>query len=58
MSQRELGELVGIGRATISMIERGDRRPSMRVLLALAREFEMSVEEITKSLPKLKYREC
>lgn len=46
LNQTDLGELVGVSRQTISLIERGDYNPSVMVALSLARVFDVSVEEI------------
>ena len=46
LNQSELGELVGVSRQTISLIERGDYNPSVIVSLKLARVFGVMVEDI------------
>ncbi|MGO3017581.1 MAG: helix-turn-helix transcriptional regulator [Anaerococcus sp.] len=46
LNQQELGDLVGVSRQTISLIERGDYNPSITVCLKLAKVLERSVEEI------------
>lgn len=46
LSQGELGQLVGVSRQTISLIERGDYSPSVTLALKLARQFHVSVEDI------------
>ena len=46
LNQTDLGELVGVSRQTISLIERGDYNPSVIVALSLARVFDVSLEEI------------
>ena len=45
-NQSELGEMVGLSRQTISLIERGDYSPSVMVSLKLARVFGVMVEDI------------
>lgn len=45
-NQQELGELVGVSRQTISLIERGDYNPSIIVCLKLSKVLEKKVEEI------------
>lgn len=45
-NQSELGEMVGVSRQTISLIERGDYNPSVMVSLKLARVFGVMVEDI------------
>ena len=46
LNQSELGEMVGVSRQTISLIERGDYNPSVIVSLKLARVFGVMVEDI------------
>lgn len=46
MSQADLGRRVGLGKATICQIERGNRQPSLPKARALAAEFGLPIEEI------------
>lgn len=46
INQTDLGNMVGVSRQTISLIERGDYNPSVMVALSLARVFDMRVEDI------------
>ena len=46
ISQKELGELVGVSRQTINYIEMGKTSPKITVALKIAKIFNTSVEEI------------
>jgi len=46
MSQKVLGELVGVSRQTINYIELGKTSPKITVALKIAKIFNTSVEEI------------
>ena len=46
VNQSEMGQLVGVSRQTISMIERGDYSPSVTLALKIAKHFGVPVEEI------------
>lgn len=46
LNQEGLGDLVGVSRQTISLIERGDYNPSITVCLKLAQILGVTVEEI------------
>lgn len=46
INQAKLGEMAGVSRQTISLIERGDYNPSITLVLKLARLFDITVEEI------------
>ena len=46
LSQTELGNLAGVSRQTISLIERGDYSPSVTLALKLAKICEVKVEDI------------
>ncbi len=46
LNQQELGKLVGVSRQTISLIERGDYSPSVKLAIKIARVFDTSVEQI------------
>lgn len=46
INQAELGNLVGVSRQTISLIERGDYNPSITLVLKLCKVFDVVVEEI------------
>lgn len=46
LTQCELAAQLGVTQGAISMIERGDRMPSMKVLLKLSKVLEVSIEEL------------
>jgi putative transcriptional regulator len=46
MSQGELGAVLGVSRQTINSIENGRYLPSLPLALAIARNFDSTVEEI------------
>lgn len=46
MTQAALGDRVGLNKTTISMIEKGERKPSLDKARAIAREFGVPIEEI------------
>ena len=46
VNQAELGNLAGVSRQTISLIERGDYSPSVTLALKLARILAVTVEDI------------
>ncbi len=46
LNQQELGRLVGVSRQTISLIERGDYSPSVKLAIKIARVFDTPVESI------------
>lgn len=46
LNQGELGQLAGVSRQTISLIEREDYSPSVTLALKLAAIFHVSVEDI------------
>ena len=46
VNQSELGNLAGVSRQTISLIERGDYSPSVTLALKLARILSVTVEDI------------
>jgi len=46
LSQRRLGELLGVSRQTINSIETGRYDPSLPLAIAIARYFGSTVEEI------------
>lgn len=46
MNQSQLGELTGISRQTVSLIERGNYAPSVAVALRLAKVCKVNVEDI------------
>ena len=45
-SQTDHGNLVGVSRQTISLIERGDYNPSVTLALKIAKVLEATVEEL------------
>ena len=46
LSQRELGERLGVSRQTVNSIETGRYDPSLPLAIAIARHFNTPVEEI------------
>ncbi|MEG0541495.1 MAG: helix-turn-helix transcriptional regulator [Angelakisella sp.] len=46
LNQGELGQLAGVSRQTISLIERGDYSPSVTLALKIAAIFKTTVEDI------------
>ncbi len=46
ISQRELARRIGVGKTTISEIERGDRLPNVLTAIRIARALGTTVEEI------------
>lgn len=46
LTQQELADRVGVTRQTILSIEKGKYSPTVGLALRLAREFEVSVEEL------------
>ena len=46
VNQAELGNLAGVSRQTISLIERGDYSPSVTLARKLARILSVTVEDI------------
>ena len=45
-SQGQLAERVGVTRQTIGFIEKGEFSPSITLSLKIAREFEITVDEV------------
>ena len=46
LNQGQIGQLVGVSRQTISLIERGDYNPSVTLALRIAAVFRVQVEDI------------
>ncbi len=46
VNQFEMGQLVGVSRQTISLIERGDYSPSITLALKIAKILGVTVEDI------------
>lgn len=46
LNQGELGQLAGVSRQTISLIERGDYSPSITLALKIALIFKTTVEDV------------
>lgn len=46
LNQGELGQLAGVSRQTISLIERGDYSPSVSLALKIAAILQVTVEDI------------
>ena len=50
-SQAELARLLGISPSAVGMYEQGRREPSVALLVALARSFEVSTDFLLTGLP-------
>lgn len=48
LTQQELAEAVGVTRATILALERGDYNPSLELAFRLSRYFKMNIEDLFK----------
>lgn len=46
LTQVELAAKLGVSQGAVSMIERGDRMPSMKMLLKLSEVLGVSIEEL------------
>lgn len=46
VNQFEMGQMVGVSRQTISLIERGDYSPSVTLALKIAKVLQVPVEDI------------
>lgn len=46
LSQRELGQALGVSRQTVNSIETGRYDPSLPLAIAIARHFHRTVEEV------------
>ena len=46
LNQGQMGQLVGVSRQTISLIERGDYNPSVTLALRITAVFRVQVEDI------------
>lgn len=46
VNQQEMGQLCGVSRQTISLIERGDYSPSVTLALTIAKVCGVAVEEV------------
>lgn len=46
MTQDELGKLIGVTKATVSTYESGDREPSIKNLIAIAKVLRISLDEL------------
>ena len=46
LNQGQMGQLVGVSRQTISLIERGDYNPSVTLALRIAAVFRVQVQDI------------
>ena len=46
LNQGQMGQLVGVSRQTLSLIERGDYNPSVTLALRIAAVFRVQVEDI------------
>ena len=54
ITQTQLGEVLGVGQKSISMIEKGMCNPTMQQLVALSNYFEVSTDYILKGEEKIK----
>lgn len=54
ITQTQLGEVLGVGQKSISMIEKGMCNPTMSQLVALSDYFEVSTDYILKGDEKIK----
>lgn len=54
ITQSQLGEVLGVGQKSISMIEKGMCNPTMSQLVALSNYFEVSTDYILKGEEKIK----
>ena len=54
VTQTQLGEILGVGQKSISMIEKGMCNPTMSQLVALSDYFEVSTDYILKGDEKIK----
>lgn len=46
LSQERLGQVLGVSRQTINSLEKGRYDPSLKLALAIARHFHLTVEEV------------
>lgn len=46
LSQAELGDALGVSRQTVNSIEKGRYLPSLPLAFAIARYFELAVEDV------------
>ena len=46
MTQEDLGRILGVSRQTIISLERGRYNPSINLAYAIAREFDLTIEEV------------
>ena len=46
MDQKELGKILNVSRATISLYETGKKKPSYNVLFFLGKHFKVSLNEL------------
>ena len=49
MTQGELAKIVGLTQGAVSMIENGERQPSLAIMLRIAAALGCTVEELTAS---------
>lgn len=54
ITQTQLGEVLGVGQKSISMIEKGMCNPTTQQLVALSNYFEVSTDYILKGEEKIK----
>lgn len=51
LSQAELGKRLGVSASAIGMYEQGRREPSLDILLALCRQFQVSADYLLTGRP-------
>lgn len=50
-SQAELAERLGVSSSSVGMYEQGRREPSAALLVAMAREFQVSIDYLLTGIP-------
>lgn len=48
IKQRELAEAAGISESIMSKIVHGEHKPSLRVIMAIAKKLECTIDELVK----------
>lgn len=46
LSQTDLAEKVGVGQSTVAMWESGIRKPRVKMLIKLSKEFSCTIDEL------------
>ena len=52
LTQQDLAEAVGVTRATILALERGDYNPSLELAFRISRYFKLNIEDLFKFTAK------